>query len=232
MRAHEESARPLRRGAAARSRRWSSLRNEVDELERASEPARALFGAGALRRDCARWMWMAMRRRLRFARGRMDAARECSQATMARLLQTAPRAARGGGRGRSCAAMRTARRRRRRERRRSASKLGRISSRAGGSPGLGGRAQAYWQALDRLRAARPLEDLARELTRIAEESAQNSLGSVAALAAPVAQPLGSGTAQAAQRIRVAAADDCERRPLRRRRRDEGVPPLLQPVPAR
>src|SRR5207302_1550013 len=36
-------------------------------------------------------------------------------------------------------------------------------------------AQAYWRAFDRLRSARPLEHLARDLTRIADESAQNSL---------------------------------------------------------
>ena len=35
--------------------------------------------------------------------------------------------------------------------------------------------QAYWRALDRLRAARPIEQLAGELTRIAEESAHNAL---------------------------------------------------------
>jgi very-short-patch-repair endonuclease len=37
------------------------------------------------------------------------------------------------------------------------------------------RAHAYWEALEHLRRARPLEDLARDLTRIAEESAGNSL---------------------------------------------------------
>ncbi len=37
------------------------------------------------------------------------------------------------------------------------------------------RVRNYWQALDRLRAARPIENLARELTRIAEESAHNSV---------------------------------------------------------
>lgn len=36
------------------------------------------------------------------------------------------------------------------------------------------RAVAYWEALDALRRARPLEDLAHELTRISEESAHNS----------------------------------------------------------
>jgi very-short-patch-repair endonuclease len=35
--------------------------------------------------------------------------------------------------------------------------------------------QAYWRAFDRLRSARPLEHLAQDLTRIADESAQNSL---------------------------------------------------------
>src|SRR5208337_4182245 len=37
------------------------------------------------------------------------------------------------------------------------------------------RFQSYLQSLDRLRAAQPLESLARELTRIAEESSHNSL---------------------------------------------------------
>ena len=40
--------------------------------------------------------------------------------------------------------------------------------------GLAARAQAYWQAFDRLLSARRLEELAGELTRIADESAQNS----------------------------------------------------------
>ncbi len=39
----------------------------------------------------------------------------------------------------------------------------------------GVRVRNYWQALDRLRAARPIENLAGELTRIAEESARNSV---------------------------------------------------------
>ena len=73
--------------------------------------------------------------------------------------------------------------------------------------------QAMARALDRLRAARAAEQLACELTRIAEESAHNSLELWQSLAAPLAQPVGSGTAQAAQRIRLAAADDLQRRPL-------------------
>lgn len=36
------------------------------------------------------------------------------------------------------------------------------------------RVQAYWQSLDLLRAAKPIEQLALDLTRIAEESARNS----------------------------------------------------------
>jgi very-short-patch-repair endonuclease len=117
-RAHEESRAAfdaVRREIA----RVVELRNAVDELERAAEPARTALGPE------------------RFAALRQDAP---------------------GGRNRLGAlgaALEGAGNRERRE--------------------WETKARAYWQAFNRLRAAHPLEQLARELTRIADESAHNSL---------------------------------------------------------
>jgi very-short-patch-repair endonuclease len=147
-----------------------SLRNAADEAERACEPARALFGAGrfqALRSaDCE-----GMRRRLGALTGALDAAREPSQSAMGRLL--------GDSRGRRAERVaETAR-----ELIPDAERLGVEATNDWDALAKGlshrlewaERVHAYGSALDRLRAARPLEQLARDLTQIAEESAHTSL---------------------------------------------------------
>jgi very-short-patch-repair endonuclease len=172
MRAHEED----RGRYAAVQREISSvvsLRNSVDELERATEPARALFGEE--RFSALRSLEVNdIRRRLESLRAALDAAKGSSQPAVARLLQS------------------------RRSRRisdlgsdlfRDAQLLGVMPPAAEDSlegwmnlhrtlvdrTELAARVQSYWQGLDRLRSERPLERLAQELTRIAEESAGNSL---------------------------------------------------------
>ena len=152
------------------------LRNEVDERERASEPARALFGGqrfAALRGlDTA-----AIGQRLECLAGALEAARGSAQVAMARLLQ--PRRYK---RIADCAA----------GLRPDAARLG-VAVPAG-EPAeehlpawaefhralterleWAGRTAAYWQAFRTLREARPLEELARDLARIGETSARNSL---------------------------------------------------------
>ena len=136
------------------------LRNAVDDLERAAEPARAMFGKerfAALRTADLD----AIRRRLQAAATRMG-----------RLLRRFERANEGASELRSAAET-----------------LGVAFPNGDSSLDLwenfrsemsdrlewAARAQAYWQALDRLRAATPIEHLACDLTRIAEESAHNSL---------------------------------------------------------
>ena len=138
-----------------------------------------------------------VRRRLDSLAVALDSAREGSQATIARLLQTrrSRRVAEAAG-----------------ELRGDAGQLGlhppaeeedslevwdEFHRALAVRLDLAARAQAYWQAFDKLRSARPLEELAGDLTRIADESAQNSRRIVAPLAAPVAQPLGAGAAQTA-----------------------------------
>jgi very-short-patch-repair endonuclease len=143
-----------------------SLRNAVDERERASETARALFGE----KRFAEFRSLdvdGIRRRLQSFAATLDAAEG------SRLLQTRrfKRIAESGG-----------------ELFPDAELLGvdhpaedaleswekfyralvyRLDEAA--------KAQSYWQALDRLRAARPLEHLARDLTRIADEVGRDSL---------------------------------------------------------
>ena len=153
-----------------------NLRNEVDELERASEPARALFGtepfSGFRALDVD-----GMRGRLESLAGALGAARGSGQVAMARLLQPRRfrRVAEVGG-----------------ELRPDAGQLG-VAIPAG-EPAeenlaaweefhgklayrleWAARAHSYWRAFERLREARPLEALAGDLTRIAEESSHNSL---------------------------------------------------------
>jgi hypothetical protein len=161
-----------------------TLRNEVDELERAAEPARTLFSkdagaqlfAGTRSPDAD-----AIRPRFEALAAALDAARESNQPGMVRLLWDSMKGRR----------------------------FERISEAAGeviddaellgvapppGPPNENNlprwqefyaalsdrlewavRVEGYRHALDRLRAARPIELLAGELTRIAEESAHNAL---------------------------------------------------------
>jgi len=157
-----------------------SLRNEVDELERAAEPARALFGekrfAGLRSLDGD-----GIHRRFQSLASALDAAKESGQPAMVRLLWDSVKS-------------------RRFERlAEAAGELPPLAELLGISPpdsqpgahnlelwkdfqgeladrlDWAARVRAYGHGLDRLRSARPLEHLAFELTRIAEESAHNSL---------------------------------------------------------
>jgi very-short-patch-repair endonuclease len=165
VRAHEESGV---RFAAVQHEIAAvvELRNMVDELERASEPARGMFGAD------------------RFAELRAFEA----GATRARLetLGAALSGARDGGMLQSRRAKRVAEVGR--ELLDEAERLGvempggedlprwdEFHREMGDRVEWAERARAYWDALERLRRATPLEDLARDLTRVAEESAGNSL---------------------------------------------------------
>ena len=178
-RAHEEDRA---RFAAVRSEIAAavSLRNAVDELERAAEPARGLFDeacfAGLLSAEVP-----LMRRRCEALGTAIDAARESSAQTMVRLL-------REPGRGRRFERLAEA-----------AAAVSPDAVRLGLTPPAGppaeqtlddwddfraslaarldwaDRVRAYGQGLDRLRAARPLDRLACDLTRISQESAHNSL---------------------------------------------------------
>ena len=152
------------------------LRNAVDEAERAAEPARSLFSDerfAALRSadlDGAR-------RRLRAFRAALDAAKEPNHTAMGRLL--------GDSRGRRVERVAEIAR----DLSTDAGRLG-IATPAS-DPDLdtwesfakelaarlewAERVHAYGAGLEELRAARPLEQLARDLTKIAEESAHTSL---------------------------------------------------------
>jgi len=156
-----------------------SLRNEVDELERAAEPARALFAAERFTRlrsaDVDR-----IRQRLQALAVALAAATEAGQSALRRLVWDSVKS-------------------RRFERIADLSRdllpdadlLGvahPVISPSGDNLGVwqqfqtaladrlewAGRVRAYGQKLDLLRASRPLEQLAPELTRIAEESSLNS----------------------------------------------------------
>ena len=148
-----------------------SLRNEVDELERAAEPARGLFGGPRFAELRAADVG-AMRRRLA-ALAAAIAAHSSGRTAMGRLL-------RDSGKGR------------RLERVTQAGEAALADAAALGMSPPGddweafalalaerlewaARVRAYGRGLERLRASRPLEQLASELTRIAEESAHNSL---------------------------------------------------------
>jgi very-short-patch-repair endonuclease len=156
------------------------LRNAVDELERAAEPARALFGAtrfGALRLPQPD----AIRRRVGALAMALDAARESGQPAMVRLVWDSLKARRFARIAESTDALLP-----------DAEMLG-VTPPAG-RPGEGAlavweafhgalsdrlewaaRVEAYKGSLERLRSARPLASLAADLTRIARESAHDSL---------------------------------------------------------
>lgn len=174
-RAHQET-RTQFAGVQDEIRATVRLRNQVDERERASEAARALFGAerfAALREVDT----TAIGQRLECLAAALEAARGSAQVAMARLLQ--PR------RYKRIADAGT-------ELRPDAARLG--VAMPAGEPAedhlaawedfhrvmsarveWAARAADYWQALKKLREARPLEELARDLARMGEESARNSL---------------------------------------------------------
>ncbi len=206
-RAHEEGCerfRAIQEEIAA----VVALRNEVDELERAAEPARALFGRSlfvTLRTFDA----VAFEERLRALSAAIVAARNSAETGVLRRLrdsvETAQEAIRGGKRkaeteeGAYPAAGEASSNRRMRR----VAEAGRevlpystelripLPADTGEEDCLDAWdefftlcrerlesalcAQAYWQAFDSLRAGRPLETLAAELSRISSESSANSL---------------------------------------------------------
>jgi very-short-patch-repair endonuclease len=138
------------------------LRNEVDHRERAAEEGRAIFGSerfSALRGfDAA-----GTRARLEALGTALEAARDSGILQGRRMKRVAEV-------GRELAA--------------DAAALGVAADGEDWAElhramterlGPAAHVAAYWEAFDRLRRGRPLEDLARELTRITEESAHNSL---------------------------------------------------------
>lgn len=171
--AHEEM-RGLFQAVQAQIATVVNLRNLVDELERAAEPARAIFGAERFRN--LRTLGVeAARARIDALSAALDAARESRQPAMVRLVWDSTksryqRVAEAGNALRDdaaslavpipdadtfeswdkfCVTL-----------------LDRIA--------WADRVRNYLRALDELRAAPPLEALAAELTRIADESGHNS----------------------------------------------------------
>jgi AAA domain/REase_MTES_1575 len=156
-----------------------SLRNAADELERAVEPARALFGDRF--RSLREIDVESAAARLQAFSTALDAVGESAQSPVVRLLREPMK----GRRFERVAAAAE-------ELRGDADLLGiALPSEPPAEGNLdpwkvirnaladrlewGVRVGHYWQALNRLRAARPIENLAGELTRIAEESARNSV---------------------------------------------------------
>jgi very-short-patch-repair endonuclease len=161
------------------------LRNQVDELERAAEPARVLFGEqrfGGFRLLDVE----GIRQRLQSFGAALNASGSSNHAAMPRLIRDSVKTARAAFRGvKSIPEV--------------ANDLASDAELLGVAPPTGAqdeilpetwekfhralsdrlewaaRANAYWNGLDLLRGARPLERLAQELTQISEDSAQNSL---------------------------------------------------------
>lgn len=147
------------------------LRNSVDELERAAEPARTLFGDEHFAALRLAELDGLRARGMKFAAA-MDGAKESGQTTMGRLL--------GDSKNRRLERVSEI-----------AAELSADAALLGLAPPAppwenfardlaarlewAERVRAYGEALERLRAARPLEQLARDLTGIAEESAHTSL---------------------------------------------------------
>ena len=152
------------------------VRNIVDELERAAEPARSLFGDqrfAALRSVDVD----AVGRRLRSLAAALDAAGESGQTAMVRLLRDSKsrrleRIAEIGGEllpdaellGVAAPAAEQ-----------SLESWVNFQNEFAGRLQWAERVRAYGQGLEQLRSARPLEVLAGDLTRIAEESSHTSL---------------------------------------------------------
>lgn len=151
-----------------------ALRNRVDELERAAEPARVVF-------SCERFVGFrtldanGIRSRIAALSLALDSARETAQPPMVRLVWDSMKSRRYQRVAEAAALL--------------AADAERLSvALPDNDPGAwekfrltlldrlewAVRVQTYLQALDELRTVTPLEELARELTRIADESAHNS----------------------------------------------------------
>ena len=173
MRAHQQT-RERFAFVQGEMRSVVDLRNTVDELERAAEPGRAIFpadrfaGLRFLRADEARCRLDALAAAIRGAREALQPKLLRRESAKTRSLDRLAEAARnladdaallgaGPSRGDDLDAWQQFH----------DSLANRLRSAE--------RVQAYQQSLDRLRAARPIEDLASELTRIADESARDSL---------------------------------------------------------
>ena len=156
------------------------LRNEVDELERSAEPARAVFGEARFARLRSADV-EGMAKRLETFASALDAARASGQPAMIRLLWDGVKARRFERAGEAAGDLLA-----------DASLLG--VAPPGEQPAnrslelwegfrselaerleLASRVRDYRRGLDRLRQAKPLEHLANELTRTAGESAHDSL---------------------------------------------------------
>lgn len=151
-----------------------NLRNEVDELERAAEPAREMLGPErfrAFRSTDAN----AIRTRVRAFETALRAAQSGSQAPLTKVFQQ-PRLSRqlhdAAARLRNDAVLLDITLPEQEDDiQRWESCLALFQERVE----MASAAQVYWRALERLEQARPLEKLAQELTRIAEDSARSSL---------------------------------------------------------
>jgi very-short-patch-repair endonuclease len=157
-----------------------NLRNQVDELERAAEPARGLFGEERFT-DLRSADVDALQRRVLALRAAVGSAQESGQAGMVRLLRDTGKARRWERMVQAADAVLA-----------DAALLGvappaqppeelsvpgweKFAGALAERLEWAGRVRAYGEGLERLRASRPLAQLAFELTRLAEESAHNSL---------------------------------------------------------
>jgi very-short-patch-repair endonuclease len=158
----------------------AGLRNTVDELERAAEPARQLFGAD--RFASLRTLDVnALRRGLETLGAAIGGATASDQPAVVRMVWDTVKDRRFGRISAAAAELHTG-----------AEQLGvALPSGEPVEPGIEAweefqrtladrlewavRIQSYFSALDQLRSAKPLESLARELTRIAQESGRDSL---------------------------------------------------------
>jgi very-short-patch-repair endonuclease len=166
-RAHEESGA---RFAAVQSEIASvvSLRNLVDELERAAEPARTRFGAVRFA-ELRRIDPDAVGRRLDALAAALDESKGWT------AIRRFKRAAEAGEAVRADAALLGAAMPADPPAESTLQTWFEFHRAARDRLENAARAHAYWEAFERLRAARPLEILARETTRIADDSARHSL---------------------------------------------------------
>jgi very-short-patch-repair endonuclease len=151
------------------------LRNRVDQLEREAEPARAIFGQAAFAkfRDLDA---EGIAHRIGALSEALEAAHEDGQPAMVRMVWDAVRSRRYQRASETAAALTTdAETLRVALPQSEPASWERFRAMLADRLPWAARAQNYLRAFDELRAAPALERLAQELTRIADESAQNSL---------------------------------------------------------